>query len=465
MVISKKLLSPSKSGKARSVQFASEGLVNWFTETNESTGDLNLYGRPGLTLFSDISSSPVYGLYFWKTNIYAVIGDYLYSVDNLGGHIQIGLLGTITNNVMMFDNSNELVITNPSNGSTYTYDLINGLRPITDPSFRNPSSGTFLDGYAIFSERDTNVVFISAVNDARDYSALDFTSADANSRPLVRVFGTLKYLWAFGQQAIQIFQNTDASFPFQDLSGSTLQQGCGATLSVAQIKNILFWLGEDGSIWSFLSAPKKISTYSIEDRISKLNGVADAFAFCFTEAGHDFYCITFPNNFTIVYDISEDKWYDWKTFESNQLNINCHVFAFGKNIVGDSLTGKLYYLDLDAYSDNGVVIEGIITTPNYFNETNMVFIDRFEIRFEAGVGLLSGQGENPQIMLQKSINGGKTFGKEIWRSISRIGRYDEYKAIWHNLGASPNLVFKATITDPVKRAIQGIYGVVRGGGA
>lgn len=465
MVVARKIPLPKQYGQSRSVQFSAEKTINYFSETNPN-GGLNLYGRPGLTLFADIDSKPVYALHTWKDNVYTIVGNNLYKVDLSGGYSDLGSIGTVTQNIQIFDNPNELIILNNQNGATFTYDEVNGLRAVDDTDFRNPTSGAFLDGYAIFSERDTDVFFISGIDNARTYDALDFASAEASSDKLVRVFSTLKFLWCFGQSTIQVFQNTGAAdFPFRSIAGTNFQQGCGAALSVAQIKNIMFWLGEDGTVWQYSGGTKKVSTYAIDDAISKFDRIDNAVGFSFSEGGHNFYCLTFPENGSFVYDLNEGAWHEWKTFEQDYWTITSQTFAFGKNIVGDATTGKLYYLDLTNYTDNTNELIGEIVLPNLFNDTNDVKVDRLEVRFEAGVGLLTGQGSDPEVMLQKSKDGGKTYSKEIWRKISKRGEYDNFKCVWRNLGSGSNVTFKIKISDPVKRDIEGIYGVIRGGTA
>jgi hypothetical protein len=68
---------------------------------------------------------------------------------------------------------------------------------------------------------------------------------------------------------------------------------------------------------------------------------------------------------------------------------------------------------------------------------------------EQGTGLVTGQGSNPQIMLQVSRDGGFTYGNEMWTSFGRMGEYNK-RAEWRRLGVSRNFVFKFRITDPVK---------------
>jgi hypothetical protein len=73
---------------------------------------------------------------------------------------------------------------------------------------------------------------------------------------------------------------------------------------------------------------------------------------------------------------------------------------------------------------------------------------------ETGVGLQSGQGSNPQIMLQVSRDYGRTFGNERWTSIGAVGQYIGPRPTWRRIGAGRDFVFKWKMTDPVPFVIN-----------
>jgi hypothetical protein len=75
---------------------------------------------------------------------------------------------------------------------------------------------------------------------------------------------------------------------------------------------------------------------------------------------------------------------------------------------------------------------------------------------ETGIGLTSGQGSIPQVMLQYSRDNGHTWSNERWVSAGMIGRY-KAEVRWARLGRAYDFVFKIRISDPVKRCIQGAY--------
>jgi hypothetical protein len=72
---------------------------------------------------------------------------------------------------------------------------------------------------------------------------------------------------------------------------------------------------------------------------------------------------------------------------------------------------------------------------------------------EVGVGTGSGQGEDPQVMLSISNDGGKTWDDGIpYETLGAEGEY-ERQLRWHRLGSAYQWAFKVRITDPVKKTI------------
>lgn len=449
----------------RSLPVSAELLVNMYVEptSNTSKSPNVLHGTSGKKLFANVGDGPIWGMHRFGNYIYLVSGNEVYILDSAGGSTLLGQINSIDAPVQIFDNGVTAIILDNATGSTYLATPTS-LTQVTDPDFRVASSGTFLDGYAIFSEKDSDIWFISELRDASQYRSIDFTRAEADSDIIVRVFATFRELWVFGQRSIEIYYNTgNPSFPFEQQQGANLQQGCGATLSVAQIKNSILWLGEDGTVQLARGyAPQKVSIFAIDEEIRKLERIDNAFAFTYTEEGHDFYCITFPDQFTLEYDISVNEWHKRKAFERPIWGINAHAAFDAKNLVGDDQNGIVYELDLDQFTDNGEEIERIIQTPPLFADKNRIFLDRFQIDFEAGTADLIGQGSDPVVMLQRSDDGGRTFSNELFATIGKRGEFKD-ETVYRRLGSASNMTYRIKITDPIKVSIAGILAIVRVG--
>ena len=91
-----------------------------------------------------------------------------------------------------------------------------------------------------------------------------------------------------------------------------------------------------------------------------------------------------------------------------------------------------------------------------------LYFSRLQVVLETGVGLVSGQGEDPQIMLRWSDDGGHTWSNEHWVSAGRMGEYAR-RAIWRRLGRGRDRVFELVVSDPVPwRLIGSVLDVDRG---
>jgi hypothetical protein len=101
-------------------------------------------------------------------------------------------------------------------------------------------------------------------------------------------------------------------------------------------------------------------------------------------------------------------------------------------------------------------------TPPIHDEDRWIFHRSMQVDLEAGVGLVQGQGSNPQVMVRWSDDGGRTWSAEHWVSAGKLGQY-QARAIWRNLGRSRDRVYEIVVTDPVSwNMIGASIDVVRG---
>lgn len=445
--------------KSRSRFLNGERLVNMYLEEAPS-GSKNatvVYGTAGLKLFDTIGSDPVYGHHLMGDFLYVVSGNTVYKVGQFGEATSLGTIGSVNDNVIM-DNNGTQVIINKEDGASYVATT-STLTQITDSDYQSSSSVAVLDGYAIFTKLNSNEYFISSLNDATAFDALDRSEAKSKPDNLVRAYVHQDSLWLFKETNTEVHRNTgNSDFPFEIISGATIDRGCAAKRSVVSEDNTIFWLGDDLVVYRADGyTPKRISTHAIEGDIASYNTTSDAEAFVYTEHGHKFLVLTFPTaKRTWVYDIATGLWHQRQSFEKERWRCTGLVKAFGKNITGDFETGLLYEIDLDTYTENGSTIQRIVTSPPIWNDTKRMVFHKLRIDFDPGVGLISGQGSDPQAMLRFSNDGGGTWSNEIWKDIGQMGEY-KTRAVWRRLGQARQRIFEVTVSDQVKVAITGAY--------
>ena len=71
-----------------------------------------------------------------------------------------------------------------------------------------------------------------------------------------------------------------------------------------------------------------------------------------------------------------------------------------------------------------------------------------QLVMDVGIGTVTGQGSDPQVMLQTSPDGGKTWGPERWVSAGAIGAYDT-RVQWRQNGQAVNRQDRFIFSDPV----------------
>jgi hypothetical protein len=114
--------------------------------------------------------------------------------------------------------------------------------------------------------------------------------------------------------------------------------------------------------------------------------------------------------------------------------------------------GKIYSVNYDAYTDAGDPIRRLRRAPHITSDLQRQYFEEFQIQFQPGVGLTTGQGDNPQAMMRWSNDGGSTWSNEHWVGIGRQGNYTN-RAIWRRLGWARDRIFEVAISDPVKAVI------------
>ena len=119
------------------------------------------------------------------------------------------------------------------------------------------------------------------------------------------------------------------------------------------------------------------------------------------------------------------------------------------HILGAYNSTKILSYNSSTFTDNGTVITRLRVCPHLSNENYRLFCSRLWLDMQNGVGLVSGQGSNPQVMLDWSDNGGHTWSYEKWASAGELGKYNN-RVYWNRLGSFRDRVFRFKITDPVE---------------
>jgi hypothetical protein len=458
---------------ARSVNAADNRMINLFPESlgnqGKETGFLNR--APGLRLLATIGKGPIRALWANQTNpdiAYVVSGNELFKIDLSYSATKLGDVAG-TGPVSIADNGIQLFLATNPKGYIYN-EQTNTFAEITDPDFPGAKTVGFVDGYFVFNEPDSQKLWVTSLYDGTMVDPLDFASAEGAPDPISAINVNHREIWVFGTNSVEVWYDAGTSpFPLQRIQGAFNELGCLASYSVAKLDNTVFWLGNDARGYGVVYRANgytgaRVSTHAIEYAIQGYGDVSDAIAYTYQQEGHLFYVLTFPTvNKTWVYDVTTGLWHERAGFENGiftRHRSNCQMNFQSQTVVGDYLNGNIYALDLNTYDDNGAVQKWLRSwraLPTGENNLKRTAQHSLQLDCESGVGLNTGQGDNPQVMLRWSDDGGHTWSNEHWVSMGKIGQYFR-RAIWRRLGMTMKLrdrVYEVSGTDPVKIVILG----------
>ena len=461
---------------ARSPNAAADVCMNLFPEAiphgGKETGAL--YRAPGTATLVTLGSGPIRGAWQFGDYAYVVSGSTLYRVKADWG---TRVLGTVTGSgpVSMADNGTQLFVACGTNAFIYNAST-EVFAQITDPDFPGASVVGYIDGFFVFIQPDSQRLWQTALLDGTSIDPTEFASAEGSPDGLVSLIVDHREIWLFGTRSVEVWYDVGgADFSFAPIQGAFIETGCAAAFSVSKMDNSVYWLGQDqrgsGIVYRANGyTPQRISTHAVEYDIAQISatyGISDAISYTSQEEGHSFYVLTFPaGNRTWGYDAATGLWHQ-RSYRVNATNTlirhrsNCYTFYQGKHVVGDFENGNLYEMSMGIYADAGQLqkwTRAWRALPTGGNNLNRTFQHSLQIDCETGVGLDGDQqGDNPQVFLEWSDDGGHTWSNEHWRSMGRIGEYG-LRVIYRRLGSTEKLrdrVYRLSGTDPVPITLLG----------
>jgi len=491
---------------ARSVNAADSRMVNLFPEVVPEGGKepAFLNRAPGLRFLATIGTGPVRGVWSFSstsTTAFVVSGNQVYKIDQ---SYAATLIGTVTGTgpVSMADNGTQLFIA--CNGPSFIYNnATNVFALISDPDFPGAVTVSYLDGYFVFNEPNSQRVWVTSLLDGLSVDPLDFASAEGAPDGLVALIVDHREAWLFGTNSVEVWYDAgSADFPLQRIQGAYNEIGCIAPYSVAKLDNGLFWLGADARGQGIVYRANgytgvRVSTHAVEWQIQQYSDLSDAVAYTYQQDGHAFYVLIFPSaNTTWVYDVAAGVWHERAGFVNGAFTrhrSNCQMAFNNEIVVGDFENGNIYAFDLNTYADNGQIQKWLRSwraLPTGQNNLKRTAQHSLQLDCETGVGLSGSmiaetiylqtedgdylitedsnylisddvtpvtQGSDPEVMLRWSDDGGHTWSNEHWASVGKIGQYYR-RVFWRRLGMTLKLrdrVYEISGTDPVKTVIVG----------
>jgi len=393
------------------------------------------------------------------TALYCVVDRDFQYVDRKGVRTSKGTLNSRTGWVDMRIGADQLVITDGANG--YVFNLTTqAFTRITATGWLGSRRVGYAGGYFIFSKPNSQIWYISALEDATSEDPLDFAQAPSSPDDIICSIGDHGEAWLFGSASVEPWSNTGAAdFPFEQNRGAVMQTGTIAAFSVCRLDNTLYWLGRDenggGVVWRAQGyQPQRISNECVEQVIQKViesgKDMTQAIAYAYQQNGRSFYVLQVPGlETTWCYDVSSQQWHERAEYDETsdgytQHRGTHHAYCYGKHIIG-ATDGILYVYDPQANTNAGDILVRDRISPHYAQPSlNHIRFGQFELDCRVGAGKSDGSGCD--VLMRYSDDGGITWAD--WRSVSlgAVGDYGQRARFLRN-GAGRDRVWQVRCTD------------------
>lgn len=420
-----------------------------------------IYGTAGLKPKYTIGSLPLRAFQGTQSALYAVALNQFLIINGYTGIItSTGSIVSVAGNATISYSPTQVMLVDGNAGYIYTPSTASFTQIASFPAIAAQTC-TFISSFFVAEQPGTNVFWVSNANDGTMWNALAFASAASDSDNILAVDNLSGNLLIFMQQGMEFWQNTGQfPEPFQPILSAANQFGLAAIFSRGHVDNSIIFLAQtpEGGV-QFVQvyeayATRIISDPDIDSIISSFTVVSDAVALVYQIDAHKFYQCTFPTaNRSFLYDCSTGQWSQVQTGVATARHQgNFATYFAGNTLVSDYASNQIYTMDTATYTDNGMTILREIITRHILSNFNRIRPSLLYLDMETGVGLQTGQGSNPQIMLEYSKDNGRIWSGERWGSLGLVGQYMA-RVIWRRFGSTRDATFRIRMTDPVKFVI------------
>lgn len=467
--------------------------MNLYPESIESqmgASAMALYCTPGLRLFLNLNADQIRGIFTINGRCFAVADSTLYEILANGTANNLGNVGNDGNMVSFAACPQQLLI--ESAGNLYQFQLVtqtntglNGNVTINAGSFQQVPSLPwspvpltqidYIDGFFLALVSSSQTIYASNSFDGTAWNALAVKTINKFADNVVGMKVNNDYLWILGAKQSEVdYDAGNFPFPLAAIPSGFIEQGCGAQDSIVTLDNAVFLIGQRNDQGQAIGwrtngfTFERISTHAVETAWQGYPKISDAVAFAYQDQGHSFWVVTFPSaQATWCYDVATGLWHE-RGFWNEQLGIYqaalpiCHVLCFGKHLVGDRASGKIYQMSIPVQQgggwlfcdDNGAAIRRLRRAPHINSEHSWQRYSSLEIYLETGIApqppLYGGQGiaRGPEVILRHSRDGGHTWSSPWSKDCGQAGNYRK-RVMYRRLGRARDLVVELSMSDPV----------------
>lgn len=375
----------------------------------------------------------------WNGVMYRVMGSKLVSIDASGGVKDLGAVGGI-GPVSLDYSFDRLSIASASN--LFYWDLVNGIRQVTDPDLGVVIDQMFIGGY--FMTTDGKDLVVTDINDPFAVNPLKYGSSEVDPDPIVALKRIRTEANALNRYTIETFQNVGGDFfPFQRIDGATIQKGCVGTHACCLFNESIAFLGsgrnEAPSVYFALSGnAQKIATREIDVILSSYSEtqLAASVMEAKVDKAHQHLMLHLPDQ-TLVFDanataaLGEPVWFtlDSSVVGNAAFRGRFHCWVYDDWFVGDTQAPQVGRIVDNKSTHYGQVVGWEFDTAIIYSEGAGAIVHEIELVCLPGNVAF---GASPVVWTSYSLDGQK-WSQERATNAGKAGQTDQ-RICWRRQG-------------------------------
>lgn len=453
----------------KSVQFSSELTRNMYLDKSETTGKLGAHDFPGLKAFST-GTGAGRGEHVMNGVRYVINGGSLIKEISTGLRTNLGSVAG-TDRAVFADDGANLFFTASNN--IYHYDG-STLSTVSQTVVTNPASIAYINQQIII-HGDNQEFAISDVDDGTTYNALNYDFEKSKPDEMRRVFVYQNLIYMCGAESIVPWRNTGVGNPpLARQETALVNTGIAGKHAVTASDSYMYVFSDDRRLLQIIGGTfRSVITTGISHTVEGFSTVSDCVASSFVWRGQTFVMLKFPTaGACLVYSETYKYWIELSSGTNKNSRVSWYGDAvqrcFDKLLVTDYRNGNTYELDEDTYTDNGDTRLRIMVLPSFTSKLiqrpgRRILVKQLRVLMQKGVGLATGQGSDPVLMCDFSVDGGHTWQAESFVNIGQMGNYVT-PVDFYDFANGYEVKSRIMISDPVPISMWGIeVDIVDGG--
>lgn len=326
-----------------------------------------------------------------------------------------------------------------------------------DADLPQPVSVMFQDGYFFFPIADGRC-FASDLNDTA-VNSLTKATAEAKPDGLVHAVPFNNQILLFGLYSTEFWVDTGNAPPGFPYSRSTaISRGLVSATAIAGHDNgfggtALIWVADDNTVVRLNGyAAEKISPPDLDHLIEAVMDKSQLEAMVYVSGGHSKWVLS-SNTWTWEFDLGTQKWNERQSFGLTRWRATQSVWAFGKWMVGDTLSGEIFSVDAAIFKEGANALRTRLESGPVQNFPERTRIARVDFDLATGGGIAAGTTvpeTDPVVDISWSDDGGSMWSDPIQRPLGKQGKYLSRITIYNcGLSGPRGRRWRLDVSDPV----------------